>query len=61
MKTGDMVTWTVTSNHDYFSDCKKVGIFLREVSIYQHWILAEVLDCLGQRQQVMLLKRSNPL
>lgn len=62
MKLGDLVSWTNVKNHDYF-DSKKVqlGIFLKELEIYDHWVLAEVVDSLGQRTVTMLQKRDNPI
>jgi len=62
MKLGDLVQWANIEKHDYFSnDDSHLGIFLREIEIYDHWILAEVLDDRCKKVVVMLQKELNPL
>jgi hypothetical protein len=61
MKLGDLVRWANVKKHDYLSNDNRLGILLREIEIYDRWILAEVLDAQGKKMTVMLHKETNPL
>lgn len=61
LKSGDLVKWMITSNHNYFGDKTSLGIFLEHIETYDHWILAKVLDTRGKKMTVMLQKAANPL
>ena len=62
MTTGDLVVWNVTQGHAYFdSNFRKIGILVKKIDQFEHWIYADVLDEQGKFDRVMLYKRDNPL
>lgn len=62
MKQVDLVKWSKVSEYDYMNyDNSHLGILLKEIELYDHWILAEVLTDTGQKDIVMLQKEINPL
>lgn len=62
MKQGDLIEWSEIKNHDYMDRCNaKLGIFLKELEQYDHWVLAEIIDNFGKLNVVMLQKSNNPI
>ncbi len=62
LRVGDLVQWCSTTKQDYFNyNESNLGIFLRNVERFDHWVLAEVLDRNGQVKIVMLQNGVNPL
>lgn len=62
MKLGDLIKWSYTTTHDYFSICEtQLGIFIKKIDDFDHWVLAEILDNKGTIKIVMVQKSTNPL
>lgn len=62
MKPGDLVKWMNAKGHDYMNaDNARIGIFVKQVDVFDHWILAEILDENCKKIVVMLMKEINPI
>lgn len=59
MKLGDLVWWSEVQKHDYLNlNSTHLGVFIKELEIYDHWVLAEVINDVGQISVVMLQKNN---
>ena len=62
MEVGDLVVWNVTRGFNYFDDSlRRIGILVKKIDEFEHWIYADVVNEQGKFDRVMLYKKDNPL